>query len=445
MINSVAIRYKDFESEWYKKWSKHLKQEGGLSENQPIHNKAWQNAIILEAIYKSKLLKKGSTALGFGVGIERVPSVLASFDIKVTATDQSFDSGKSAGWDNGQLAHDTNDLNSFGICKPDLFKRNLVYKNSDMNKIGTQFNNKFDIVWSNCALGHLGSIENGLRFIENSLKCLKPGGIAVHTTEINVTSNGKTLDSGGTVIFREKDIAKLFFKLRSKGYDCKPLVLDFGNSQQDYDLGFYPYKESTLLKINVAGHLLSQVVLVIKKPLHKKLQLPKVKMLTESTLNKRRVNKYIRNTQLNKYLDDQKIVSLNGLRSVESHFELTAQPGETVYKQVVFKNYGDTTYYDLAHTYFQNYPVIVATDKPVNRDSLFANKEWYSKNRPAVYITNTDKNCKWGGIVSGKGFYIKMSLTAPKKKGVYSENFCLALERLGVFENSEFTIKISVK
>ena len=49
-------------------------------------------------------------------------------------------------------------------------------------------------LWSSCSLEHLGSISHGIEFILNSLKCLKQHGVAVHTTEFNLSSNEETLN-----------------------------------------------------------------------------------------------------------------------------------------------------------------------------------------------------------------------------------------------------------
>ncbi len=66
----------------------------------------------------------------------------------------------------------------------------------------------FDFNWSSCSFEHLGSIEKGINFLMNQLKTLKPGGWAVHTTEFNVSSDDKTIESGDTVVYRKKDIEK---------------------------------------------------------------------------------------------------------------------------------------------------------------------------------------------------------------------------------------------
>src|SRR4030095_17235239 len=91
----------------------------------------------------------------------------------------------------------------------------------------------FDCVCSSCAFEHLGSIAHGARFVENAMRCLAPGGIAVHTTEFNLTSNYQTLESRDLVIFRKHDIEHLVRRLQLAGHEIFPLNLNPGARELD--------------------------------------------------------------------------------------------------------------------------------------------------------------------------------------------------------------------
>ena len=75
----------------------------------------------------------------------------------------------------------------------------------DRNAIDADLEGQDDLVWSASAFEHLGSFMHGLEFVINSVKCLKPGGVAVHTTEFNCSSDADTLDNASTVLFRKRD------------------------------------------------------------------------------------------------------------------------------------------------------------------------------------------------------------------------------------------------
>ncbi len=447
MIKSQAIRFKDFSSDWYKKWSALLKQEKGFNSTQTFHNKSWQNAIILQALDERGYLKPGNTALGFGVGTERVPSALAALGLKVTATDQDFKSGKRGGWDNGQLTRTRNDLNQYGIASKKVFDKNVEFENCDMTKISRKFNNKYDIIWSNCALGHLGSIPESLKFIEKSLDCLKPGGIAVHTTETNVVSNTDTIETGGTVIFRRSDLTGLLYKLRKLGYECSPLVLNFGSDVEDKGFSFDPFDDNVLLKLNAGGYILSQMVLIIRKP--KTLRAQKtasLHKLREDAVNHLRMQAHLaRNADLREHIKQHAPLTTAGVQPQKKIVRLSVKANEAKLIRLTFKNTSGVTYYDVSKMFHGTHPLTLITSDPVNGPSKFASKAWLSPARPNPKLTPVEHTPAWQGIKPGSTFLADLELQAPPKPGKYIEEFCFTLEGLPTIPGSEFTIELTVQ
>lgn len=449
MIKSQAIRYRDFSSKWYKRWSRVLRQENGLYDRK-IHNKAWQNAAILQALHERGYLKASNKALGFGVGTERVPSALASLDLLVTATDQDYKKGKKQGWDHiGQLTKTRDDLNQYGIADGEKFDKNVEFMNCDMNNIGPEFNNNYDIIWSNCALGHLGSIELGLKFIEQSLECLKPGGIAVHTTELNVVSDDDTLDMSDTVVFRPKDIIALFYRLRLRGYRCTPLVLDFGKDPEDFNFSAEPHDDDPLLKLNVSGHLLSQVILIIQKPKHASV-LPRrlaagLAIRFEERINKRLKASYLEaNTALANYLNQQTPAAPHAIQIDNKIARISLKPNEESSVILSFKNLSKNNYYDIHQIMAEGHPLAIATTNPINRSSKMATSDWPSKSRPINHFIPAKRASMLEGVAPGRKFSADLTLKAPVSPGKYAESFCFVVEGVGIVPKSEFKIEIQV-
>jgi hypothetical protein len=84
----------------------------------------------------------------------------------------------------------------------------------------------FDFTWSCCCFEHLGSLEAGVQFLINSVEnTLKPGGVAVHTTEFNLSSNGDTIVSGPTILYRRRDMEALVSRLEDLGNEVQPFVV----------------------------------------------------------------------------------------------------------------------------------------------------------------------------------------------------------------------------
>jgi 2-polyprenyl-3-methyl-5-hydroxy-6-metoxy-1,4-benzoquinol methylase len=147
------------------------------------HRKQWEFCYILQALYRAGVMQADARGLGFGVGREPLAAVLAERGCHVIATDMDPKLAAQAGWtDTKQYAAESAQLNDRGICPPDLFVERVQFRVVDMTRVTNDLTG-FDFVWSSCSLEHLGTLKRGTDFIWRSLECLRPGGIAVHTTE----------------------------------------------------------------------------------------------------------------------------------------------------------------------------------------------------------------------------------------------------------------------
>jgi hypothetical protein len=244
----------------YTEWCRRLKDVPNF------HRKHWEYCFILQALDQNGALTRGATGIGFGVGKDPIVAYMVSRGCTLTATDLDPNAAHQAGWaETNQYSAKLLDLNERGICSDRALQAQVTLRNVDMNRIPDDLTRgTFDFTWSACAFEHLGSIELGLQFVENSLKCLKPGGIAVHTSELNVSSNDDTLTSGGTVLFRKSDFEALAERLRAKGHQ---IDLNFHLGTQEFDR-FYdvpPYSEFTHLKLELDRYLTTSYGLVIRK------------------------------------------------------------------------------------------------------------------------------------------------------------------------------------
>jgi hypothetical protein len=101
---------------------------------------------------------------------------------------------------------------------------------------------------------HLGSIATGLNFVRNGLETLRRGGIAVHTTELDCSSNRKTIDRGGTILFRRKDLNGLMRGLRQEGHKTE-FTFQLGDGAIDSYIDLLPYSPDKHLKIKIGEHV----------------------------------------------------------------------------------------------------------------------------------------------------------------------------------------------
>lgn len=191
-----------------------------------LHRKFWEWAYIVHIAQSRGMVAPGKRALGFGVGTERMPALFAKGGMEVTATDAPQSVDNAQGWSStGQYSNAVEALPYNGILDKETFLRRVHFQECDMNNIGDDVQG-YDFCWSSCALEHLGSLQLGIDFIINSVeKTLKIGGIACHTTEFNLSSNGDTIESGDTVLYRRKDLDALIAELRARGHKVDEFII----------------------------------------------------------------------------------------------------------------------------------------------------------------------------------------------------------------------------
>lgn len=249
-LDSAAFRY----------WA------ASIGESWRLHRKLWEFCFILQALYERNMLQEGKRGLGFAVGEEPLPAIMAKLGCEILASDLDIRDDRATVWaETAQLASTLEGLNARAICPPDAFQKRVHFRPIDMNKIPNDVRD-YDFTWSSCSFEHCGSIGLGKRFLRKQMKCLKPGGIAVHTTEFNLSSIEETIDSGTTVIFRRQDVEAMVRDLQADGHTVETLQLDLGASREDAIIDCYPYSDNMHLKLELFDRYVStSVALIIQK------------------------------------------------------------------------------------------------------------------------------------------------------------------------------------
>lgn len=224
----------DIESAWVAYWCAQL----GVK---PLyHRKLWELPYVLHNLWSHGKITSGMRGLGFGCGEEAIPSYLAAKGIDVVATDLPPDHESAAGWrDTAQHTDSLDKIWRPHLVSKEVFNKHVDLEYVDMNAIPEHLRD-FDFCWSICAFEHVGSIEKGLSFIENSMTTLKSGGISVHTTEFNF-QDGPTIDNWGTVLFQQKHFEDLAKRLILAGHRVEPISFDIGDGALDRFIDLPPY------------------------------------------------------------------------------------------------------------------------------------------------------------------------------------------------------------
>jgi hypothetical protein len=240
---SNICNHEDFVTKEYEEFCSLL-----WSKNKRIHRKQWEFYIIHKKLSEHLGNFDSKLGLGFAVGQEELVPLFVKLNASITASDLDPNDDNAKDWikTNQHMKNGFERYISTGYIEKDFFEKNCAFEYINMNNIPIQFlNNTYDFIWSSCALEHLGSIQNGLDFIINSLKCLKKGGIAVHTTEFNFKSNDITLETKGCVSFRKKDFDWLIQTVESLGYYIEPINYNRADTIVNNYVDKYPYNGST--------------------------------------------------------------------------------------------------------------------------------------------------------------------------------------------------------
>ena len=271
MLRSSVCRYQDFLSPWYREWADRLALPKVTPESEKagaiVHRKHWEFCAIGETLRERGMLETGRVGCGFAVGREFLPSAFAAMGARILATDQPPEGAAEFWTTTGQHAASLDSAYWPHLINREDFDARVRFGHVDMRELRLPWPEQFDFIWSSCAIEHLGSLEAGLNFVLQSMALVKPGGLAVHTTEYNVTSNDATMEEPEAVIYRRRDIEDLDRRLRAIA--CGLSECDFFAGDDAHDLNFdhVPYYQNGRphVKVLIGDHVATSFLLIIRK------------------------------------------------------------------------------------------------------------------------------------------------------------------------------------
>jgi SAM-dependent methyltransferase len=261
VIECCIAKQEHWETEWYQRWHQKMKVQG------LPNRKTWEQSVIAQALHERGALREGATGIGFGVGLEPLPCLFAACGATVLATDQEPNAPKAREYwlTTGQMAKEKGDLWDKNILTETDFDERVAFMRCDMKNIPASFTNGYDFTWSAGSLEHLGSIEIGLNFIRESIRCLKPGGWAVHTTEFDLELQGRPVTSGDNVFYRRTDLEAFAERMRQEGHHVEPFDFTRGTGPKDNAIDRWPYHDPCHLVLEACGIITTSVVVIIRR------------------------------------------------------------------------------------------------------------------------------------------------------------------------------------
>jgi 2-polyprenyl-3-methyl-5-hydroxy-6-metoxy-1,4-benzoquinol methylase len=265
----MACRYEHFTESWYRRWANRLDIQPieVTPEAQISYRKAWEWAAILQALHERGMLQPGKRALGFAVGREPLASIFASMGVEVLASDLGEGAPADRWSATGQHAASLRKVLHRNHVDEQTFNRLVSFQPVDMNDLSGLPEAAFDFLWSACAIEHLGTLEKGLAFVHKAMRLLKPGGVAAHTTEFNISSDEDTVAQGGNCLYRRKDLEALDRRLRRDRCGLEPLDFEAGAHVFDLDYDVPPYFRDGKphLKLQVGEFVCTSFLLIARR------------------------------------------------------------------------------------------------------------------------------------------------------------------------------------
>ena len=265
MLKSILCRREHFDSDWFARWSERIGYPAPAAQH--LHRKVWEWTAITEALTERGCVAPGKRGLGFAVGAEPIVSLFAALGAEIEATDliasDTVDIWRSA----HQHSDSKDSLFRGDIIDRTAFDERVSFHNADMTDLAAFERNSYDFIWSSCAMEHLGSLTAGLNFVSAAMDLLKPGGVACHTTEFNISSIDETLTEGMNVIYREADLRGLDRALRLKLCCVEPFDLAPGTDAEDILYDFPPFGQHgrTHVTLLLDGYIATSTLLICRK------------------------------------------------------------------------------------------------------------------------------------------------------------------------------------
>jgi hypothetical protein len=233
------------------------------------HRKVWEWCFMLQALEERDLLRDGVRALGFGVGTEPLVAALATRGVRVVATDQPAEQAGAWGASN-QHAAALDAVRRPDLCSNERFDELVTFSPLDMRAIPDDLSG-FDITWSSCCFEHLGTPDAGFDFVIDAMNTLRPGGVAVHTTEIDVGRSASILEIGSldhgdyACFYRTTDLRRLVARLRGLGHQVQCNYHVSMSHALERAIDEQPYSHDPHLRLRVGDRVVSSFGLIVTK------------------------------------------------------------------------------------------------------------------------------------------------------------------------------------
>ena len=274
VLTSQVCTYESIHAPRLLHWSDRLRPtwdpDGTDTRRVILHRRMWEWSFLCESMREAGMLQPGRRGLGFGAR-EPLVSLFAGMGCDLVVAEFGSDRrGEATSTDaDGELAGAPAAAIDHRFCPADLFRERVQYRELDLQDVLRDLPDDlhdFDFTWSSHVIDHLGTPAAGMDFVAAQMHRLRPGGLAVHTTELNLSSDTDTIAEGvegGTVLHRRRDVEDLVRRLRADGHRIA-YDLSEGSWPADRHVDVPPYT-GTHLRTKLGEFETTSIALVIQK------------------------------------------------------------------------------------------------------------------------------------------------------------------------------------
>ena len=194
-------------------WLSRLRPKGTSG---PEH---WRKLYTLQALRRYGMLEEGALGLGFERTPSGMPAALAALGTRIVAAFPTVPGAQP------KAARLKADLADRAPCSKTVFEANVSARVTSWRRIADDLVN-FDFLWSSRANEVLYSVADAVQFVEDSMRCLRPGGIAVHTFSYDLAPSGRKIPSTDRIMLQQGDVERIALLLVSRGHEVAQFKID---------------------------------------------------------------------------------------------------------------------------------------------------------------------------------------------------------------------------
>ena len=146
------------------------------------HRKAWEVGMVIHALHRLGAITPTAEILGIGVAKEETISLLSPHIKRLFATDIYCNPDSWGDWHGTDLMIDASRF----MSTPPYNRRRVVWQHVDGRSLPYE-DNSFDAIFSCSSFEHFGSEADIRQAIGEACRVLKPGGVAVISTEFKIS------------------------------------------------------------------------------------------------------------------------------------------------------------------------------------------------------------------------------------------------------------------